>query len=765
MQRQEKLKPNILDNNSDFDNELASFLNKLTLSDDDIQSTYEPVCESLNKLLRQTLPKSRIHMFGSTSTGLCFKNSDLDIYIDIGEPISFDKNDTSSRFLTFRKVFSEVVKVLIDNNDCYKTVTPIVDTKVPIIRFIEKKQRISCDLSFNNYFGTKKSLLIKNYLTFDTRLKPFIMIIKNWLENCKFKNVSGYILVMLSIFYFQLLDLVPPVIKLRNSRDPEFIEGWQVNFNENIQHPSSSDKKSIPEMLYGFFDFYANFNFKKFVICPLDGFAYPKEAFKNLDKLPESMNRYKKYIRTTKNAFPLDIKEPLCIQDPIILNLNCSANTSSKFVNTFKQKASIAADICATNVDGDFLCELFNNKTKKNNKVLRKKKNFLHIQKTEATKNVPRDRKKKLNRKEYRTSYKELGKIISMKNLSFKDQLALFVKKFTLTDSAIEASYQAICDDLNQMFRQSFPMCSTRKIGLAATGIWLKGSILDIYLETGEPTNSCENDSSSTILTLKNVASEIMKLLFIKGDFYKKVKLSGGSNMQKFTFVDIKRKANCILNFENPLLVHKARLIKHYLSFDTRIKHLIIIIEYWIQRHKFSSQSGMDCGLILLLIFYLQQPEVNLVPTVIKLRNSCDPEFIEGWQVNFNENIQHPSSDNKKTIPELLYGFFDFYANFNFEKFVICPLDGFAYPKEEFKILDKLPESINRYMEYGTNHKDGCLLNVKSKFCLQDPTTLNVNCISSLNESFKICIHTAAEVCAEALKNDSSQLLFNLFET
>ena len=79
----QRLKP-IFEQGNSFDDQLASFLNTITLSESEIETLYESVCLNLNRLFQQSFPKCKTHRFGSTVTGLCFKKCDLDIYMDIG---------------------------------------------------------------------------------------------------------------------------------------------------------------------------------------------------------------------------------------------------------------------------------------------------------------------------------------------------------------------------------------------------------------------------------------------------------------------------------------------------------------------------------------------------------------------------------------------------------------------------------------------------------------------------------------------------------
>lgn len=217
------------------------------------------------------------------------------------------------------------------------------------------------------------------------------------------------------------------------------------------------------------------------------------------------------------------------------------------------------------------------------------------------------------------------------------------------------------------------------------------------------------NENVSSDLTLKKFFSTAKSLLYRYTPLYCDVKLF--SKVPKIKFVDKETKITCELHFSNGLSVFNSQLIKHYISMDNRIKPLMMIIKYWTRICGFSTEyiymvksSGLfitTYALSLLLIFYLQQSFVDLVPSILKLQENCDSQIIANWQVNFNENIHYLSSEkNTSSIIELLCGFFQFYAKFDFQKFVICPIDGHAHAKELFKNIDNLPESMKRYFYF-----------------------------------------------------------------
>lgn len=74
----------IFDEGTTFDNQLMMFLNAIQLNDIEIETKYESVCTQLDEIFKVIFPKCKTYRFGSSQTGLGFKECDLDIYMDIG---------------------------------------------------------------------------------------------------------------------------------------------------------------------------------------------------------------------------------------------------------------------------------------------------------------------------------------------------------------------------------------------------------------------------------------------------------------------------------------------------------------------------------------------------------------------------------------------------------------------------------------------------------------------------------------------------------
>ena len=120
-------------------------------------------------------------------------------------------------------------------------------------------------------------------------------------------------------------------------------------------------------------------------------------------------------------------------------------------------------------------------------------------------------------------------------------------------------------------------------------------------------------------------------------------------------------------------------------------------IKYWAMHHKLSGSGDRNVminnyAICLLVIFYLQSE--NILPSVKKLQQNMDaaesvsikikgkkvaygfPNDLSKWRGN-----EMDLSENSKSLTELLYGFFDFYANFDYLNSIISPNTGQIIPR------------------------------------------------------------------------------------
>lgn len=226
---------------------------------------------------------------------------------------------------------------------------------------------------------------------------------------------------------------------------------------------------------------------------------------------------------------------------------------------------------------------------------------------------------------------------------------------------------------------------------------------------------------------------------------------------------------SCDISFKNGLGIYKSNFLRYCALRDPRLQPLMLLIKYWARHFGISGIGRISSyGLVCLIIFYLQQESVDLLPPLLDLQKTCVPHIINGWQVNFNENTALPPISNSSSIAELFHNFFSFYATFHFHSCVICLLDGKTYSTVDFTQIDKLPDYMDRYKTC-VMENSAKKLDIHKPLCLQDPIELNQNTAAITSDraliAFQQCCVFSAEICAAAKANNYENVLKTLFST
>lgn len=75
----------ILSEDKSFSDQLSEFVSSIKITQHDISAKFEMVNKILQSVFRASFPRCVTYRFGSTVTGLGFKNCDLDVFLDIGK--------------------------------------------------------------------------------------------------------------------------------------------------------------------------------------------------------------------------------------------------------------------------------------------------------------------------------------------------------------------------------------------------------------------------------------------------------------------------------------------------------------------------------------------------------------------------------------------------------------------------------------------------------------------------------------------------------
>ncbi|XP_017791040.1 PREDICTED: uncharacterized protein LOC108573160 [Habropoda laboriosa] len=285
-------------------------------------SMQQEVEQLLENSFKSHFPSVKAYSFGSRVTGLAFRDSDIDIYLDCDAACYQDESEhLENNYITI------ITQVLQQHTKEWDVRKIIKNARIPVIKLIYKRKNIYCDISITNSLSVENSKLIRSYNDAYLPCRKLILFIKKW-----------YALTWFVIFYLQFeshLESVAALIKKQNKS--KVIWGWETGVAQPERNNKSVQQQSISTLLIGFFKFYATFDYQHYIICPLMGQPVARRAFAKLHMLPEEMMPYIKHVAISKNPEYFRIDSPLCVQDPFDLSHNLTKAVSSITLKCFKQ--------------------------------------------------------------------------------------------------------------------------------------------------------------------------------------------------------------------------------------------------------------------------------------------------------------------------------------------------------------------------------------------------------------------------------------------
>ncbi|XP_041464207.1 poly(A) RNA polymerase GLD2-like [Lytechinus variegatus] len=224
----------------------------------------------------------------------------------------------------------------------------------------------------------------------------------------------------------------------------------------------------------------------------------------------------------------------------------------------------------------------------------------------------------------------------------------------------------------------------------------LGGSSMNGFGSTGCDADMClylsdslisQKDARHILLTLRgylqNRCSFVknMKVIFAKVPILK---------FQHKIFRDLE----CDLNINHHTGVRNTALLQTYSELDWRVSPLVMIIKQWAKNHGINDASQgtlSSYSYVLMIINYLQ---VGCKPPVVESIQkqewgrtvfSDHQSVLYSWNRLFEYPVKfitdpHNQSKNSQDLYSLLKGFFEYYANFDFENTVISIRLGSCFP-------------------------------------------------------------------------------------
>lgn len=343
-------------------------------------------------------------------------------------------------------------------------------------------------------------------------------------------------------------------------------------------------------------------------------------------------------------------------------------------------------------------------------------------------------------------------------NLSgtFHQQLDLIMANIRLNQDDINR-ISTLYRDLEILFQTQWPGCKAIPFGSITTGLGIKTSDADCFINLPVQFRQPQ----------VNHVSQARRLLTLQPQIFTEILAIPRANTPIVKFYHVPTDINCDLTFKTPLGAQNSRLITFLLQADPRITPVAVIIKYWAKVHELSGTGKLtNYALTLLIIFYLQQPPISILPSVEWLqRDRANDFYVDYWNTGFMSHTNFlPPTSNTSTISELLGGFFEFYSMFNFEEMVVCPFLGTPIRREVFKDTATLPSEFELYKG---NVLEGLVMPIRyqTSFCIQDPFEQCHNVASAITSKLALDIKTFFKFVANAYEKEKLNNCTGLLKT
>uniref|UniRef100_A0A1A9ZNU8 Poly(A) RNA polymerase mitochondrial-like central palm domain-containing protein n=1 Tax=Glossina pallidipes TaxID=7398 RepID=A0A1A9ZNU8_GLOPL len=286
---------------------------------------YEVIETQLLSLVKPLFPNEplRVYRFGSRLTGIGERDSDVDIFLDIGDTFKIFENRASHG--TIEKL-NKVFKAMKNLPKIWKIVVKVDKARVPIIKVYNDSTGIECDIGFSNSLGVINTKLVEHIFEIQPIARYMCLFLKKWLHRTGLnEDYSTYSIVLMVIYFLQIREVVPSVEFLQKRIDFNkaiSIGPWLGTFVSCTLNEIKMDKvpttaTNVQMHLKLFFEFYLQFEFKTNVVCPYLG------KLVKIEELEKQMPTwYMYYVECSPADRMIELKKAMIVQDPIQLNHN-----------------------------------------------------------------------------------------------------------------------------------------------------------------------------------------------------------------------------------------------------------------------------------------------------------------------------------------------------------------------------------------------------------------------------------------------------------
>ncbi|XP_050432229.1 poly(A) RNA polymerase, mitochondrial [Adelges cooleyi] len=278
----------------------------------------------IENALKGIFPLSKVLPFGSSVNSFGKIGSDIDLVLT-NDKTNINKSSrliyhgkcmsNNSRTQTQRHIelLGDLLQLFLPG--CSK-VKRISQAKVPIVKYSQDFVGVECDLTVSNETAVRMSELLYIFGCFDYRVRPLVFTIKMWAQQVNITNdtpgrwITNFSLTLLVLFYLQQENIIPPIqtlVKLAGSNDVHITDdGVNCTFLRDITKYShkQTNSKSLEQLLLGFFEYFAAYDFNTNAISLNFGTVVAKPEYSAL----YIVNPLEVHFNVSKNVSPEELE-------------------------------------------------------------------------------------------------------------------------------------------------------------------------------------------------------------------------------------------------------------------------------------------------------------------------------------------------------------------------------------------------------------------------------------------------------------------------
>lgn len=342
-------------------------------------------------------------------------------------------------------------------------------------------------------------------------------------------------------------------------------------------------------------------------------------------------------------------------------------------------------------------------------------------------------------------------KTIGLENLdSLSEQMLLLLERTQLNDIGTRLRFLTAMQ-IENAIKGIFPLSKILPFGSSVNSFGKIGSDIDLVLVN----NNITKDQTSRLIyhgkCMSNSRTQLQRNIEILGDLLQ-LFLPGCSRVKRISqarvpivkysqdFVGVE----CDLAVSNETAVNMSELLYIFGNFDYRVRPLVFTIKMWAREINLTSDIPgrwiTNFSLTLLVLFYLQQEKIIPdIKTLVKHANNDDVRITnDGINCTFLRDISKLPRviSNKKPLDQLLHGFFDYYASFDFNTNAISLNFGKTINKPEYSalyIVNPLEVHFNVSKNMSSEEMERFRIELRNAAWSIESTLMNSNSFNILN--------------------------------